>query len=425
LGSGDECGSSTLMLALCDCNSFYASCETVFDPKLLGKPVIVLSSNDGCVVARSPQAKTIGIKMGEPAFKIKRLIEQQNVQVFSSNYALYGDLSQRVMTALAEFTPELEIYSIDEALLNLSGFGHLDLTQYGQQIRQTVLQWTGVSTSIGIAPTKVLTKVAGDYAKKRPDGVLFMPQPPDPLLAEFSVADLWGIGQKHSQSLQGHGITTALQLRDVELSWARKQYSVVMQRIVLELRGQPCFSLELNPSPKKSITVSRSFSRAITTLAELREAIATYTSRAAEKLRQHELTADAIQIFALTSRFRADYYSDSVTLSFDHSSGNTAEILKFAFLGGDRIYQPHLQFTKAGVILLGLRHKSQRQLSLWEPTEERSDALMQTMDSINAQFGRGTLQFTAAGLKKSWGMRQERRSPRWTTCWSELPIARA
>lgn len=413
------------MLALCDCNSFYASCETVFDPKLEGKPVIVLSNNDGCVVARSPQAKAIGIKMGEPVFKIRQIVEQHNVQVFSSNYALYGDLSGRVMTALSTFVPELEIYSIDEAFLNLQGFEHLDLTQYGQQIRETVLQWTGVPTSIGIASTKVLTKVAGDYAKRLPDGVLLLPQPPDPLLAEFPVADLWGIGRSHSRSLQSHGITTALQLRDVDLSWARKEYSVLMQRLVLELRGQPCFSLELNPPPKKSITVSRSFSRAIATLAELREAIATYTSRAAEKLRVHELTADAIQVFAQTSRFREDYYSDSATLSFTHSSDNTAEILHYALLGCDRIFRPDQQFKKAGVILLGLRPKSQRQLSLWEPDEGRSDVLMQTLDTINAKFGRGTIQFAAAGLKKPWAMKGEMRSPRYTTVWSEIPVVRA
>jgi DNA polymerase V len=413
------------MLALCDCNSFYASCETVFDPKLQGKPIIVLSNNDGCVVARSPQAKTCGIKMGEPVFQIRHLIERHNVQVFSSNYSLYGDLSQRVMTALSEFTPELEIYSIDEAFLNLSGFNHLDLADYGQQIRQTVLQWTGVPTSIGIAPTKVLTKVAGAYAKKQSGGVLLMPQPPDSLLADFPIADLWGIGRKHSQSLQGHGIKTALQLRDVELSWVRKEYSVVMQRLVLELRGQPCFSLELNPPPKKSITVSRSFSRAIATLAELREAVATYTSRAAEKLRVHELTADIIQVFAQTSRFTEDYYSDSATLSFAHSSDNTAEILYYALLGCDRIFRPNQRFKKAGVILLGLRPKSQRQFSLWEPDEPRSDALMQTIDAINAKFGRGTIQFAAAGLKKPWAMKAEMRSPRYTTVWSEIPVVRA
>ncbi|NJM77636.1 MAG: Y-family DNA polymerase [Acaryochloridaceae cyanobacterium RU_4_10] len=280
-----------------------------------------------------------------------------SVLVYSSNYSLYGDLSQRVMSALSEFTPELEVYSIDEAFLNLQGFENLDLSDYGRQIRQTVLQWTGVPTSIGIAQTKVLTKVAGDYAKQLADGVLVMPQPPDPLLADFPISDLWGIGRKHSRSLQAQGITTALQLRDVELSWARKEYSVVMQHLVLELRGQPCFSLELNPAPKKSITVSRSFSRSITTLPELREAIATYTSRAAEKLRQHELSADAIQVFAHTNRFKDNYFSDFTTLTLDYSSDNTTEILKFALRGCDRIFQPGLQFAKAGVMPAGVKAK--------------------------------------------------------------------
>ncbi|MGB8700609.1 MAG: Y-family DNA polymerase, partial [Thermosynechococcaceae cyanobacterium] len=197
------------MLALCDCNSFYASCETVFNPKLRGQPVIVLSNNDGCVVARSPQAKTIGIPMGEPAFKIRHLIQKHRVQVFSSNYSLYGDLSQRVMTALSEFTPEQEIYSIDEAFLDLSGFRHLDLMQYGQQIRHTVLQWTGMPLSIGIAPTKTLTKIAGDVAKKQSSGVFVLPDRPDDILAEFPIADIWGIGRSHRRSLHAHGITNA------------------------------------------------------------------------------------------------------------------------------------------------------------------------------------------------------------------------
>jgi DNA polymerase V len=413
------------MLALCDCNSFYASCESVFNPNLRGKPVIVLSNGDGCVVARSPQAKAIGIRMGEPVFKIRDLIQRHQVVVFSSNYALYGDLSQRVMTALAEFTPESEIYSIDEAFLNLTGFRHLDLNDYGQTIRQTVLKWTGVPISIGIAPTKTLTKVAGNIAKKSIDGVFLLPTQPDLILADFPIADLWGIGRSHARSLQAHGIDTALQLRDVNLSWARKEYSVVMQRLVLELRGQPCFDLELNPPPKKSITVSRSFSQPIVLLPELREAIATYTSRAAEKLRLHLLTADAIQVFVETSRFREDYYSDSVTLTFAHSSDHTAEILHYALLGCDRIYRPGQQFKKAGVLLLGLRPKSLRQLSLWEPDEARSDALMEVVDGINARFGRGTIQFAVAGLKKPWAMRNGMRSPRYTTVWAEIPVVRA
>jgi DNA polymerase V len=218
---------------------------------------------------------------------------------------------------------------------------------------------------------------------------------------------------------------TALQLRDVNPSWARKKYSVVMQRLVLELRGQPCFDLELNPPPQKSITVSRSFSQPITLLPELREAIATYTSRAAEKLRLHLLTADAIQVFIETSRFREDYYNDSATLTFAHSLDNTAEILHYALLGCDHIYRPGQQFKKAGVLLLGLRPKSLRQLSLWEPDEGRSDALMEVMDGINARFGRGTIQFAVAGLKKPWAMKSGMRSPRWTTCWEELLLVKA
>jgi DNA polymerase V len=413
------------MLALCDCNSFYASCEAVFNPSLRDKPIIVLSNNDGCIVARSPQAKAIGIKMGEPVFKIRDFIQKHNVEVFSSNYTLYGDLSQRVMIVLAEFTPEQEIYSIDEAFLNLTGYKHLDLNDYGQTIRRTVLKWTGVPISIGIAPSKTLTKVAGDIAKKSKSGVFMLPNPSDTILADFPIADLWGIGRSHARSLEAHGIATALQLRDVSLSWAKKEYSVVMQRLVLELRGQSCFDLELNPPPKKSITVSRSFSQPVTRLQELREAIATYTSRAAEKLRSHQLTADAIQVFVQTSRFKEDYFSDSATLTFDHSSDNTAEILHYALKGCDRIFQPDQQFKKAGVLLLGLRPKALRQLSLWEVDEPRSGALMETMDAINARFGRGTLQFAVAGLKKPWAMKSGMRSPRYTTVWSEIPVVKA
>jgi DNA polymerase V len=415
----------TKKFALCDCNSFYASCEKAFDPSLQSQAVIVLSNNDGCVVARSPQAKTLGIKMGEPVFKLQHLLEQHEVQVYSSNYSLYGDVSQRVMTTLAEFTPDLEIYSIDEAFLDLSGFKSQYLTEYGQQIRETVLKWTRIPVSIGIAPTKTLSKVANHLAKRSCDGVFLLPDFTDAILDQFPVEDLWGIGRKHTRSLNAHGITNALQLRDVELSWAKKEYSVVMQRLVLELRGQPCFALELNPPPKKSITVSRSFSRPIITLPELREAIATYTSRAAEKLRMHELTADAIQVFALASRFKENYFSDSVTLTLDHSSDNTAEILRFALKGCDRIFQPSQEFKKAGVILLGLVPKSQRQLSLWEPDEGRSDALMQTFDEINARFGPRTIQFAVAGLKKNWSMKQGMRSNRWTTNWSEIPVVKA
>lgn len=413
------------MLALCDCNSFYVSCETVFNPKLRGQPVVVLSNNDGCVVARSPQAKAIGIKMGEPAFKARHLIQTHNVQVFSSNYTLYGDLSHRVMSVLAQFSPELEIYSIDEAFLNLSGFRHLDLDQYAQQIRRTVLKWTGILVSVGIAPTKTLAKIAGDIAKTTCSGVFLLPDPPDGLLSSFPVAEIWGIGRSHRRSLQAHGITTALELRNVSLRWVRQEFSVVIERLVRELRGQICFDLELMPAPQKSLTVSRSFSQPVSTPTELRAAISTYTSRAAEKLRRNQLTADAILTFAQTSRFNAAYYNNSVTVTFSQSLDNTAELLHYALKGCDCIFRENQQFKKAGVILLGLRPKSACQLSLWEQDKKRSDALTKTLDAINTRFGSQTIQYAVAGLDKPWLMRSQKRSPRYTTCWQELLSVKA
>jgi DNA polymerase V len=413
------------MLALCDCNSFYVSCETVFNPKSLGKPVIVLSNNDGCVVSRSPEAKAIPIPMGVPVFKIRHLIRQFDVQVYSSNYSLYGDLSGRVMATLAQFSPALEIYSIDEAFLCLDGFQHIDLEEYGQQIRQRVKQWTGIPVSVGIASTKTLTKVAGDIAKKRSSGVFLLPDPPDEILAGFPVADLWGIGRNHARTLSAYGILTALQLRDASPAWIDQRYGVTMQRLVLELKGQRCFEIEQCPPTKKSIIVSRSFGQPVSTLPELREAIATYASRAAEKLRSHGLTADAIAVFAKTSRFAEQYYKDSATVTLPHSSDDTAVLLQSALRGCDQVFRSGERFKKAGVVLLGLQPKAQQQMGFWEPQTERSERLMATMDAINARFGREAIQYGAAGLKKPWVMRSEWRSPRYTTVWSEIPVARA
>ncbi|HEY9826948.1 MAG TPA: Y-family DNA polymerase [Stenomitos sp.] len=414
------------MLALCDCNSFYASCEVVFAPHLQGKPVIVLSNNDGAVVARSLEAKRIGIPMGEPLFKIQHLIKQHHVQVFSSNYSLYGDMSQRVMQALAQFTPELEIYSIDEAFLSLDNFRQLDFFKHGLNIKATVHKWTGIPVSIGIAPTKVLAKVAGDLAKKDAQGVFLLPEQYTEILAATPIADIWGIGRSHSKSLPAYGIETALDLRNANLNWIKQRYGVVMQRLVLELRGQRCFELELSPPTKKTITVSRSFSQKVTELSELKEAVATYTSRACEKLRRFELTTDALQIFVRTSHFEQTYYGNSITLSLPSSSDSTPEVLHFALKGCERIYRPGERYAKAGVILLGLRPKSERQLSLWDaPATSKSDALMQVIDSINQQFGKGAIRFAAAGLKQTWSMKQERRSPRYTTRWDELPQVKA
>jgi DNA polymerase V len=416
-----------MQIALVDCNNFYASCEAEFQPKLSGLALVVLSNNDGCVVARSPQAKSAGIRMGEPVFKIRHLIAQQNIQVFSSNYPLYGDMSQRVMLTLAQCAPEIEIYSIDEAFLDLSGFEHRDLAQYGQEIRDLVRQWTGITVSIGIGPTKTLAKVANRVAKKSGSGVCHLTQlDTDEVLSTFDIEDIWGIGRRYAKSLRSHGISTALQLRDADPAWAKQKYSVVMQRTILELRGHSCIPLELAPPSRQSIMVSRSFSRPVTELRELKEAIATHLSRAAEKLRLYQLTANVLQVFAHTSRFRDNYYTNGVTISLPVATQDTAELLFYAMSGAEAIYRPGHAFAKAGVLLLELQPETLVQGHLFEQRDtERSKLLMATLDNLNRQFGARAVQYASAGLMKGWGMRQERRSPRWTTCWGELLVVRA
>jgi DNA polymerase V len=415
------------MLALVDCNNFYASCEVEFQPNLSGLALVVLSNNDGCVVARSPQAKAAGVKMGEPVFKIKHLIQQQNIQVFSSNYALYGDMSQRVMIALAQCAPEVEIYSIDEAFLDLTAFEHRDLALYSTEIRDRVKQWTGITVSIGVGPTKTLAKVANRVAKKSGSGICVLAQlDVDEVLGSLDVEDVWGVGRRYAKSLRSHGITTALQLKEADPVWAKQKYSVVMQRTMLELRGHSCIPLELAPPSRQSIMVSRSFSRPVTELRELKEAIATHLSRAAEKLRLYRLTANVLQVFAHTSRFRDNYFSNGVTISLPVATQDTAELLFFAMHGTEAIYRPGLSLAKAGVLLLELQPETLVQGHLFEARDtERSKLLMATLDNLNRQFGARTVQYASAGMKKGWGMRQERRSPRWTTAWGELLVVRA
>jgi DNA polymerase V len=419
-----------MRIALVDCNNFYAACEAEFQPQLKGLALVVLSNNDGCVVARSPEAKAAGVKLGEPFFKIQPLIQKQNIQVFSSNYSLYGDMSQRVMAALAEFTPELEIYSIDEAFLDLSGFNLNALADYGQQIRDRVRQWTGITVSIGIAPTKTLAKLANQSAKSSGRGVHNLDQlsadEVDEVLSATNVEDIWGIGRRYGKSLRTHGIETAFQLKEADLNWAKRTYSVAMQHIILELRGQSCISMELFPPSRHSITVSRSFGRNVTELWELQEAIATYVSRAAEKLRLYRLTANVLQIFALTSRFKETYYSNEVTVSLPVATQDTAELLFYAMGSAEAIYRPGHAFKKAGVLLLELQPEAIAQGHLFEHRDtERSKLLMQTLDRLNHQFGARTVQYAAAGFQKSWSMKQERRSPRWTTHWEELLVVKA
>jgi DNA polymerase V len=314
--------------------------------------VVVLSNNDGCVVARSPEVTALGIKMGVPLFQIQSLIRQHGIQVYSSNYSLYGDMSGRVMEVLKQFTPDLEIYSIDEAFLDFSGFAQRDLCHYAQQIRQTVRQWTGIPVSIGIGKTKTLAKLANAVAKKLAAGVFTLTAlNTDQILAQTQVRDIWGIGRNYARSLHEQGIVTALQLRDAPPEWIRQEYGVVMLRLVRELQGTSCLPLEQCPQPKQSITVSRSFGQPVTSLAHLQEAIATYTSRAAEKLRREQLLASAITIFVMGNRFQPHAYSNATTLTLPVATSSTPELLHVALQGAQALQLAHVVVA---VVLVGV-----------------------------------------------------------------------
>jgi len=419
------------LFALVDCNNFYVSCERVFNPKLAGKPVLVLGNNDGIVVARSNEAKALGIPMGAPAFKFHRLIHQHDVQVFSSNYALYGDMSQRVMETQQQFSPEAEVYSIDEAFLNLSGFESRNFTDYGWQIRTTVKQWTGLPVSVGIAETKTLAKVANHHAKRSSElaGVCDLTAGPDRdgLLAKVPVEEVWGIGPNYARMLTRHGISTALALRNADDHWIRKQMGVVGLRTVQELRGISCLPMEECPPPKQGITCSRSFGRPVTTLAEMREAVAAYTARAAEKLRGEQLAASALTVFLTTNTFKdGPQYSNAVTLRLPVATDATPELLGVALKGIEAIYREGFQYKKAGMMLLELVPLSQVQGNLFDQADRaRSAQLMRVIDRLNACGGADTVRFAASGLTQRWRARFAKRSRAYTTNWHELLLVQA
>jgi DNA polymerase V len=422
----------SLLFALVDSNNFYVSCERVFDHKLEGRPVVVLSNNDGCVVARSNEAKALGVAMGVPAFQIRHLIRAHDVQVYSSNYTLYGDMSRRVMHTLAQFSPNVEVYSIDEAFLSLSEFIHRNLTEYGRNIRATVKRWTGIPVSVGIAESKTLAKVAGRVAKRSLDAAgvfdLTACQDRDALLARTPVEDVWGIGPNWARLLKQHGITTALSLRETDVHWVRGMMGVVGERLVRELRGVSCLPLEDCPPPKQGITVSRSFGRPITSLAEMRQAVATYTARAAEKLREEGLAVTVLTVFLTTNPFKKDdpQYNNAVTIKLPIATDSTSELLRYALPGMERIFREGYRYKKAGVMLTALVPASQVQGDLFDYQDrERFSRLMRVLDRVNADMGAGTLRYAAEGITKRWKARFERRSPAYTTNWRDLPVAKA
>jgi DNA polymerase V len=420
----------TAMFALIDCNNFYVSCERLFQPALMGKAVVVLSNNDGCVIARSDEAKALGIPMGLPAFKLAALVKAHAIEVYSSNYTLYGDLSARVMTTLTQWTPEVEVYSIDEAFLQFAPLPLDALTAYGQTMRATIQQWTGIPVSIGIGPTKTLAKLANRLAKRSPEAqgvvTLTVPSEIDTTLARTPVADIWGIGPGYTRRLKAHAITTALQLRDAHDRWIRQQLGVVGQRLVWELRGISCLPLALCPPPKQSLMVSRSFGRPITTLIEMREAVATYMTRAAEKLRRHQVAAGVLTVFLMTNRFTDEpHYTNSVTIPLPVATQDTAELIRYALRGVEQIFRVGYRYQKAGVILTALVPTHQIQAHLFDRHDrERSTKLMAAIDTINTAWGAGTVRYAAVGLQPGWLMRCARRSRRYTTRWRELAVVR-
>ena len=417
-------------IALIDCNSFYASCERIFNPKLLGKPIVVLSNNDGCIITRSAEAKALGIEMGEPYFKAKKIIEKNNVKVFSSNYSLYGDISQRVMEILLGFSPEVEIYSIDEAFLNFKGFKNHELLTYCKHIRQTITQWVGIPVSIGVGSTKTLSKIANHLAKKEADyeGICILKgdEKIEEALNRIEIGDVWGIGRRLSKFLRNYEVRTAKQFAFLDRRWIRKNMGVVGEKIQLELCGVSCLDLELLPSPKKSCCVSRSFSRPIEKIEELQESIANYGSRVAEKIREEGLIAQSMSIFVLTNHFnkKEKQYSSSIKLQLDYPTSDSKLIVKRAVEGIKRIYKEGYRYKKAGIILYEL-HSSSSVRGLLDYDKPRTDSLMRSLDEINYRYGSATLRLAAEGIRRSWHMRREKVSPCYTTSFDQLMIVKS
>lgn len=416
------------MFALADCNNFYASCERVFQPALEGKPVAILSSNDGCVIARSNEAKLLGVAMGAPYFKIEQYAKQEGIAVFSSNYALYGDMSQRVMHVLSGYAPSVELYSIDECFLDFSGFSQ-DLTAYCLDICKTVKQWTGIPISIGIAPTKTLAKLANRLAKKgySTNGAVVDWQTltsTDAILASIQLEDIWGISRCWSEKLQALGFHNALALSKADPKRLRQHFGVVMERIVCELRGISCIPLEEMPSAKKQILTSRSFGEKLIHFDDLRAAVTHFAARAAEKLRRQQLATQALTVFIQTSPFDTHHqqYGNGATTVFDRPTDDAAALIHAAHCGLERIFKKGFSYQRAGILLPDLLPKGIVQMSLFDTgeTSHRSDKLMATLDNINHRYGKRSIHYASEIISKRWHMRQQFKSPSYTTKWGEL-----
>lgn len=417
------------VFALVDCNNFYASCEKLFRPDLKDTPVVVLSNNDGCVVARSREAKSLGIKMGVPVFQIKAEMQRHGILAFSSNYALYADLSSRVMRTLEEMAPRVEVYSIDEAFLDLTGIeSAISLVEFGQQVRERIGHWIGITVCVGIAPTKTLAKLANHAAKKYPatQGVVDLTNPERQrrLLALVPVDDVWGVGRRLSKRLNALGITTALDLANASPRAIRDQFSVVLERTVRELNGESCIELEEIPPTKKQIVCSRSFGVKVTQFELLREAVCEYATRATEKLRKEQQQAKVLTVFIRTSPFKDNepQYSNSASGELLIPSCDTRDFIKLANHLLKRIWKDGFRYAKAGVMLSDFYDPGMFQPGLFDDVSTRSNSqqLMSVLDTIN-QSGAGKVFFAGQGTKKDWSMKREHLSPAYTTRWDQLP----
>ena len=412
------------MYALVDCNNFYVSCERVFDPSLNGKPVIVLSNNDGCVISRSNEAKAIGIPMGKPAFELKELIEKYNIKVFSSNFPLYGDMSSRVMSVLSELAPDIEIYSIDEAFLNLKGFKYIDLYDYAKKIKNTVFRCTGIPVSIGIGATKTLAKVAVFFAKKDSNNICVISEENrKEYLARLPINEIWGIGRQHYKMLSKYGVKTALDFINLRPQWVKNQMTIVGSKTQEELTGIKCFDLETTPPSKKNICVSRSFGNMISDYSLLAEAVSNFAASCAEKLRNQHSCASTIMVFIITNKFRKDLpqYAKNAIINMPVATNSTLEIIKYALLTLRNIYKNGYQYKKAGVIVSNIVPDTTIQTALFDNIDRvKHEKVMLAMDNINKKYGRNTLKIAVMGKGREWRLRQERLSPSYTTKWEQI-----
>ena len=417
--------------ALVDCNNFYASCERLFQPRLRGRPVVVLSNNDGCVIARSNEAKALGVGMGAPMFKIRKLVEEHDIAVCSSNYALYGDMSDRVMSVLGSSAPAHEVYSIDECFLDLDRLGVPDLTDWCRDLREHTLQWTGIPVSVGVGPTKTLSKLANRLAKKsaKAGGVLDLVQHPqwiDAALRKTPVCDVWGVGRRWTVMLEERGIHTAHDFANAPDGWVRQRMGVVGLRTVHELRGLVCHALEDQPPPKQTTCCSRTFGKAIFDKGQVHDAVMSFAERAAEKVRCSGQVAGAAQLFIRTDPFAQDAPQKSVSGSatFHRPTADTREIGATVMRIFERIWRDGYGWRKAGVLLLDLGPPGHAPVSLFDVIHVPDDGLMKAMDQINARYGRGTARLGLAQKDGEWHMRRENLSPSFTTRWGDIPSAK-